>query len=45
MRLLWPGNSPDLNVIEPTWFWMKKETTKNREIISKKKLKKAWLKY
>ncbi len=23
-RLLWPGNSPDLNMIEPCWFWMKK---------------------
>lgn len=27
-KLLWPGNSPDLNMIEPCWFWMKKETTK-----------------
>lgn len=27
-RLLWPGNSPDLNAIEPCWFWMKRETTK-----------------
>jgi hypothetical protein len=26
-RLLWPGNSPDLNAIEPTWFWLKKRTT------------------
>jgi hypothetical protein len=44
MRLLWPGNSPDLNIIEPTWFWMKRETTKNGEFTSEKKLKKAWLK-
>jgi hypothetical protein len=44
MRLLWPGNSPDLNAIEPTWFWMKKETTKRGEVTGKKKLKKAWLK-
>ncbi len=21
-RLFWPGNSPDLNMIEPGWFWM-----------------------
>jgi transposase len=28
IRLLWPGNSPDLNMIEPTWFYMKRETTK-----------------
>ena len=27
-KLLWPGNSPDLNAIEPTWFYLKKETTK-----------------
>lgn len=44
MQLLWPGNSPDLNAIEPTWFQMKKETTKDSETTSQKKLKKAWLK-
>ena len=27
-RLLWCGNSPDLNAIEPCWFWMKRLTTK-----------------
>jgi len=27
IKLLWPGNSPDLNAIEPTWNWMKRETT------------------
>ena len=27
-RLLWPPNSPDLNMIEPCWFWMKRHTTK-----------------
>jgi hypothetical protein len=26
-RLLWPGNLPDLNAIEPCWPWMKKTTT------------------
>ena len=25
IRLLWPGNSPDLNAIEPTWNWMKRK--------------------
>jgi hypothetical protein len=28
LRLLWPGNSPDLNMIKPCWMWMKIETTK-----------------
>jgi len=27
-RLLWCGNSPDLNAIEPCWFWLKRATTK-----------------
>lgn len=27
-RLLWPGNSPDLNMIEPAWPWLKRQTTK-----------------
>ena len=28
MRLLWLPDSPDLNMIEPCWFWMKRQTTK-----------------
>ena len=43
-RLLWPGNSPDLNVIEPCWYWMKRETTKKGPITSKEALKASWLK-
>jgi hypothetical protein len=27
-HLLWLSNSPDLNMIEPCWMWMKIETTK-----------------
>lgn len=27
-RLQWPGNSPDINAIEPGWMWMKRNTTK-----------------
>jgi DDE superfamily endonuclease len=26
-RLLWPANSPDLNMIEPCWSWMKIRVT------------------
>ncbi len=28
LRFFWPGNSPDLNIIEPCWNWMKGETTR-----------------
>ncbi|KAG6093628.1 hypothetical protein E4U14_000235 [Claviceps sp. LM454 group G7] len=27
-QLLWCGNSPDLNMIEPAWAHLKRETTK-----------------
>ena len=27
LRMLWPGNSPDLNMIEPCWPYMKKRMT------------------
>lgn len=26
-KLLWPGNSPDLNAIEPCWFYLKRVIT------------------
>jgi hypothetical protein len=44
MKLLWPGNSPDLNAIELTWFWTKRETTKQGLITSEAKLREAWIK-
>lgn len=25
----WPSNSPDLNEIEPCWYWMKSHVTKH----------------
>jgi transposase len=31
-RLIWPGNSPDLNMIEPAWGWMKRRTTSVRAL-------------
>jgi hypothetical protein len=40
-RLLWPANSPDLNMIEPCWFWMKRYTTKHGPITSRDQLKEA----
>jgi hypothetical protein len=42
-KLLWPGNSPDLNAIKPTWWWMKQKTTKKGAATSKKELQKKWL--
>ena len=23
--MIWPGNSPDLNMIEPCWFYLKRQ--------------------
>jgi hypothetical protein len=44
IRLLWPGNSPDLNAIELTWNWMKRKTTEKGCPTSKKQMKADWLK-
>jgi hypothetical protein len=44
IRLLWLGNSPDLNAIEPCWFWMKRDTTKRGALTSEAALKEAWIK-
>jgi hypothetical protein len=43
-RLLWPANSPDLNMIEPCWMWMKRETTKKGPCHSKQELRERWVK-
>ena len=45
MKMLWPANSPDLNAIEPCWFWIKRQTTKGGVVSSEKQLKKDQLKY
>lgn len=44
MKLLWPGNSPDLNAIEPCWFWMKRRTTRWGAPRTRAVAEKAWTK-
>jgi transposase len=39
MKMLWLVNSPDLNIIEKAWFYIKKEIIKQRPITNRKKLK------
>lgn len=41
-RLLWPGNSPDLNPIEPCWPWMKRYTTRLGAPKSRAEAIRAW---
>jgi transposase len=41
-RLLWPANSPDLNMIEPCWWWMKRNTSLHRDYDKKPQLRKIW---
>lgn len=40
----WPGNSPDLNAIEPAWPWLKRRTTSRGAPRDKKTGKQAWMK-
>lgn len=42
LKLLWPGNSPDLNMIEPCWPWMKRQTSQHRDFEQRGKLPKIW---
>jgi hypothetical protein len=42
-RLLWPGNSPDLNMIEPYWFWLKVITSKYGAPTTKEDAAKRWI--
>ena len=44
MRMLWCGNSPDLNMIEPCWPWIKRETTKKGAPRTRKEAEQAWTK-
>jgi hypothetical protein len=43
-RLLWPANSPDLNMIEPAWNYLKRVTTAKGAPESRKEMEKAWQK-
>jgi hypothetical protein len=42
IRLLWPGNSPDLNASEPAWFWLKRRTTAQGAPTNRKAMEQAW---
>lgn len=42
-RILWPGNSPDLNAIEPAWPYLKRATTRKGAPRNRKEAEKAWL--
>ena len=42
-RLLWPANAPDLNAIEPAWWWMKRKTTARGPPATKKDLERSWV--
>jgi hypothetical protein len=42
-KLLWCGNSPDLNVIEPCWFWLKREITKKGVPTGRAEAIRVWL--
>ena len=41
--MIWPGNSPDLNAIEPYWPQMKKTTTSRGTPQTRSKMEKAWM--
>ena len=43
-QLLWPGNSPDLNAIEPCWPFLKRTTTKYGAPRMGDEMMKEWMK-
>ena len=42
LRLLWPGNSSDLNMIEPAWIHQKRKTTEKDPPTSGKDARSRW---
>jgi len=42
LRLIWCENSPDLNMIEPCWWWMKRWITRRGVPKTKATLEQAW---
>ncbi len=43
LQMLWPGNSPDLNAIEPTWAFMKRATTRYGPPRTRPDASRSWL--
>jgi hypothetical protein len=42
VRILWPTNSPDLNIIKLCWFYIKVETTKKGTFTLDVELRVVW---
>ena len=42
IKLLWPGNSPDLNMIEPAWPHLKRVTTKKGPPKTRAEAERVW---
>ena len=43
LRIIWCGNSPDLNQIEPCWLWMKRQTTRKGAPKTRKEAERRWV--
>ena len=42
-RMIWPGNSPDLNMIELAWFHLKRVITRRRALSTRTEVTAAWI--